>query len=146
MNTAIWCTFMSVTLQAAVHLGRDYSLNLRSVKNQSSKSVEHAGLSTIDRNQLVWRESPLLCDRAVRIAKSKTHVFSDSVLYLGGISTDPVQAWTDKIKSYLFGNTLSQRIGSNRRRTDGIRVENFPRIHYVGRSRRDSKDDGRIKV
>ena len=31
---------MSVTLQAAVHLGRDYSLNLRSVNNQSSKSVE----------------------------------------------------------------------------------------------------------
>ena len=41
VSTAIWGTFMSVTLQAAVHLGRDYSLNLRSVKNQSSKSVEH---------------------------------------------------------------------------------------------------------
>ena len=41
VNTAIWGIFMSVTLQAAVHLGRDYSLNLRSVKNQSSKSVEH---------------------------------------------------------------------------------------------------------
>ena len=40
VNTAIWCIFMSVTLQAAVHLGRDYLLNLRSVKNQSSKSVE----------------------------------------------------------------------------------------------------------
>ena len=32
--------FMSVTLQAAVHLGRDYLQNLRSVKNQSSKSVK----------------------------------------------------------------------------------------------------------
>ena len=36
-NTAIWGVFMSVTLGAAVHLGRDYSMNLRSVKNQSSK-------------------------------------------------------------------------------------------------------------
>ena len=32
--------FMSVSLQAAIHLRRDFSLNLRSVKNQSSKSVE----------------------------------------------------------------------------------------------------------
>ena len=40
VNTAIWGIFISVTLQAAVHLGRDYLLNLRSVKNQSSKSVE----------------------------------------------------------------------------------------------------------
>ena len=31
VNTAIWCEVMSVTLQAAVHLGRDYSLGLRSV-------------------------------------------------------------------------------------------------------------------
>ena len=66
VNTAIWGMFMSVTLQAAVHLGRDYPLNFRSVLNQSSKSVEQlfrtteklikdqteiAGLSTIDWDQ-----------------------------------------------------------------------------------------------
>ena len=70
VNTAILGTFMSVTLQAAVHFGRDYSLNLRSVKNQSSKSVEHlfrtteklikeqteiTGLSTINWDQPMWR-------------------------------------------------------------------------------------------
>ena len=38
VNTAICGIVMSVTLQAAVHLGRDYLLNSRSVKNQSSKS------------------------------------------------------------------------------------------------------------
>ena len=36
VNPAIWGILISVTLQAAVHLGRDYSLNLRSVKNQCS--------------------------------------------------------------------------------------------------------------
>ena len=71
VNTAIWCIFMSVTLQTAVHLGRDYSLNLRSVKNQSSKSVDHffrttqnlikeqteiTGLSTIIWDKPMWRE------------------------------------------------------------------------------------------
>ena len=116
VNTAIWCIFTSVTLQAAVHLGRDYSFNLRSVKNQSSKSVkqlfctteklikeqmEITRLSTIDWNQPVWKESSLLCDRAVRIMNSKTYFFFDSVLCLGGISPEPVQAWKDKITRYL---------------------------------------------
>ena len=76
MLTAIWCMAMSVTLQAAVHLGRDNSLNLRSVKNQSSNSVEHlfrttekliqeqmeiTGLSTINWDHLMWRENQLCC-------------------------------------------------------------------------------------
>ena len=34
VNTAVTGIFMSVTLQAAVHLGRDYLQNLRSIKNQ----------------------------------------------------------------------------------------------------------------
>ena len=114
VNPAIWCIFMFVTLQAAVHLGRDYSLNLRSARNQSAKSVEQlfrtteklikeqteiAGLSTIDWDQTI--ESSLLCDRAVRILNSHTCVYSDSVLCLGGISPEPVQAWKGKIKWYL---------------------------------------------
>ena len=99
VNTAIWGTFMPVTLQAAVHLGRDCMKNLRSVKNQSSKSVNHlfqttgklikdqkeiTSLSTIGWHQRMWRESFLLCDGAVQIMKSRTYVFSDSVLSLGG--------------------------------------------------------------
>ena len=99
---------MSVTRQAAVHLGPDYSMNLRSVKNQSSKSVvqlfrtterlikeqtETTGVSTINWDQRMWRESSLLCDRAVRIMNSETCAFSDSVLCLGGISPEKVQAW-----------------------------------------------------
>ena len=86
VNIAVWGIFVSVTLQAAVHLGRDYSVNLRSVKNQSSKSVdqlfrttekliqeqtESTGLSTINWDQPMWKGSSLLCDRAVRILKPK---------------------------------------------------------------------------
>ena len=107
---------MSVTLQAAVHLGRDYSMNLRSVKNQSSKSVEQlfrtterlikeqtetTGVSTINWDQRMWRESSLLCDRAVRTMNSKTYVFTDSVLCLRGSSPEAVQACKNKIKRYL---------------------------------------------
>ena len=81
---------MSVTLQAAVHLGQDYTGNLRSIKNQPFKSVrllfqtterlitdqmEITGLSTIDWKQPMWRETTLLCDGAVQIANSQTYVF-----------------------------------------------------------------------
>ena len=140
VNTSIWGIFMSVTLQAAVHRGRDDSLNLRSVKNESSKSVEHlfrtteklikeqteiTGLSTINWDQPMWRESSLLCDRAVRIMKSKTFIFSDSVLFLGGISPEPVQAWKDKIKWYLETRFLKELD-----QIDGAQMEfewqNFP--------------------
>ena len=40
VNTALWGIFMSVTLQAAVHLGTDYTENLRSTNNQSKKSLK----------------------------------------------------------------------------------------------------------
>ena len=39
-NNAIWRIFMNVTLQAAVHLGRDYMENLRFTKNQLLKPVK----------------------------------------------------------------------------------------------------------
>ena len=114
---------MSVTPQAAVHLRPDYSQNLRSIKNQSSKSVDQlfrtaeilikdqveiTGFSTNDWNQRKWRESSPLCDRVVRIMKSQTYVFSDSVLCLGGIRPEPVQAWKDKITWYLETRYLKE--------------------------------------
>ena len=121
VNTAFWCIFMSVTLQAAVHLGRDFVQNLRSVKNQSSTSVdklfrtieklvvdqtEIAGLSTIDWNQPVWKESSLLRDGAVHIMKSKTYVFAYSVLCLGGICIVPVQAWNGFWRHDIVGKLM----------------------------------------
>ena len=66
---------MSVTLQAAVHLGTDFSENLRSARNQSKKSLiqlcqvtqklitdqtEITGITTIDWRQLMWTETTLL--------------------------------------------------------------------------------------
>ena len=71
VNTAFWRIFMSVTLQAAVHLGKDYTENLRSTKNQPLKSLkqvfqvterliadqtEVTGLTTIDWHLPLWRE------------------------------------------------------------------------------------------
>ena len=86
---------MHVTLQAAIHLGKDYTENFRSTKNQPLKSLrqlfqvterlitdetEIAGLTTIDWQQPVWRETTLSTDRAVQFATAQTCVFSDPVL------------------------------------------------------------------
>ena len=38
-----------------------------------------------------------------------------------------------------------QNFGHNRRRTDGIRVEYFPRIHYIGARRRSRSPPGSEK-
>ena len=57
---------------------------------------------------------------------SKTYVFSDSVLCLGGISPEPVQAWKDKIKWYLETCYLKEldRIGGEQMEFEWT---NFPR-------------------
>ena len=107
---------MNVTLQAAVHLGRDYMENQRFTKNQLPKSVkqlfhvterliqdqtEISGLTTIDYEQPSSRSRTLLCDKAIEITNAKTYVFSDSVQCLGCISDQPVEAWNNKIKWHL---------------------------------------------
>ena len=92
---------MSVTLQTAVHLGKDYTESLRSTRNEPKKALrqlfqvtqklvtdqnEITGITTIDWRPLMWRETTLLTDRAVQFATAKkTYIFSESVLCLGGI-------------------------------------------------------------
>ena len=90
---------------------------------------------------LCGRQSSLLCDWAVHISNSKTYVFADSVLCLGGISIAPVRAWNDINTWYLETRYLKDldRID----RADGVRVDKFPRIHYIGNSR---WDDGGLEV
>ena len=70
--------------------------------------TEVTGLTTNDWQQSMWRETTLLTDRAVQFAIAKTHVFSDSVLCLGGISDEPVKAWKNKIKWYLETSNLKE--------------------------------------
>ena len=100
-------------------------------QNKTKVPTHHDNLDVgnVDRSWLVGQ-----------FATAKTYVFSDA-----GVSTEPVQAWESKIE-WFFGNSLSQRLGSDRRGADGVRVEKFPRIHYIWNSRRDSKDDDWIKV
>ena len=95
--------------------------NLRFTTNQLLKSVkqffqvtarliedqtEISGLTTIDDEQPTWRSTTLPCDKAVEITNAKTYVFSYSVLCLGGISDQPVEARKNKIKWHLANRYL----------------------------------------
>ena len=87
VNAAFWSIFMSVTLQIAVHLGTDFTENLRCARNQSKKSfrklfqltrklitdqIEIAGITTTDWPQIMWRETTLLTDKTFQFATAKT--------------------------------------------------------------------------
>ena len=148
VNAAIWCSFMSVTLQAAVHLGTEYTEKLRSTRIQSKKSSRHVfqvtrklitnqteitGITTIDWQLIMCGETTLLTDKSVQFATAKTYVFSDSVLCLGGISPEPVQAWESKIKWFMESRDFKVNwIGTkgNPWNSSG----KFPRIHHIGNS------------
>ena len=132
---------MSVTHQAAVHLGRDYSLNLRSVKNQSSKSVEHLFRTTEklikEQTGLCWTspcgENHLCCVvELFELWNPKSMSFLTRCY-----------AWEASVQNHIkLGNTNLNGIWKHDisknwiewswRRIDGIRVEKFPRIHYIG--------------
>ena len=111
MDAASWSIFLNTTLQAAVHLGQDYEVNLRFVKNHLWKSVEQVfsetgrlfrdqtditGVTTIDFQQLTWRSTRLLCSRAYQITNAKSYIFSDSVFCVGKMRDDPSAAWKNK--------------------------------------------------
>ena len=70
----------------------------RRIKEGTSAVLWQSGLN----------ESSLLCDRVVRPMNSKTNVFSDSVLCLGSITPEPVQAWRGKFKWYLETRYLKE--------------------------------------
>ena len=147
VNTATWSIFLSAAQKAAVHLGTDFTENLRSTRNQPKKSLrqlfqltqklitdqtEISGITTIDWQKPMWRETTLLTDRAVQFATAKTYVFSNSVLCLGGISTEPVKAWESVWLNGLWKHFFFQELD----RIDGEPME-FEwkislRIHNVG--------------
>ena len=139
---------MIVTQQAAVHLGNDYLDPLHSTKNQPPRTVKQLfdetsklvreqtqiqGISLIDWQENSWKRTTLLTERAVQLSTAKAYVFSDSVKYMGRISESPVSARKEKIENV--------EKGSNRRRADEVRVEKYPRIHYIADSRRDPEHD-----
>ena len=93
-NSLIWRMFMSATMDAADHLGKDYLENFRSTINQvlrttrqlfdvSQKLItDQAEIHGISNTgwYTPWQRTTLLCDKAVQPSTAKVYVFSDSVV------------------------------------------------------------------
>ena len=138
VNLAIWELFMNTTLRAAVHLGKDYDMNLRLVKSYLWKTTGQLFSETEKLISGVSTSS--LHSRACQYSTTKAYVFSDSVLFWGKMRES---FWMLEEAS---GQQLFQRIESNWWTTCGIRVEDFSKIHYCGNPQQDSTDDERITV
>ena len=89
---------MSVTLQAAVLLGKVYTENLRSTKNQLVKSLRQIFQVT---ERLITDQTEITGLTTADWQIAKTFGFSDSVLCLGGISDEPIKTWEIRITWFL---------------------------------------------
>ena len=99
MNAAIWNIFLNTTLQAPVHLGQDYEVNLQFVKNHLYQ-IEIIGVTIIDFKELTWRSTSLLRSRVYQIKHAETNIFSDSVLCVGKWEMIRLQLGRTKSKWY----------------------------------------------
>ena len=111
-----WGMFMSSTLEASVFMGKDYSENLRSIKNTGNnltmrqrfdisekltvgQSDEIFGVTPINWEDSSWKQLSLVSDEEViSLSHAKVYVFSDSVLCLGKMNENPESnsAWEEK--------------------------------------------------
>ena len=115
---------MNTTVRA---LGKDDDTNSRFVKNypwkttgQLFKETEKlisgqtvtTDISLINFQDCRWVSTSLLHSRASQYATAKVYVFSDSVLCLEKMGSDPVESWKKQMQWYSE-NSLLQRIESN---------------------------------
>ena len=100
-HSIIWGMFMSLTMESAVFMGKNYldkchsitntkDLTLKQVFDISTKLVseqdEISGLETIGWEKHAWKNLSLISDeRIINLQRTKVYVFSDSVLCLGKI-------------------------------------------------------------
>ena len=98
-HSMIWRMFMTVTMESAVFMGKNYLNNGQSIANTTdltlkkmfdistrlvSEQEEVSGLETIGWENHSWKYMSLIGDeRVINLHRTKVYVFSDSVLCLG---------------------------------------------------------------
>ena len=132
---------MTVTMESAVFMGKNYLNNCQSIANTKnltlrqmfdistrlvSEQDEISGLETIGWENHSWKYLSLIGDeRVINLQRTKVYVFSDSVLCLGKIleNTQSNDAWEQRL-GWLES---SQNYGNFDRR--------IPRTHSQGGNR-----------
>ena len=155
-----WESFTNTTLRAAVHLGKNYDLNSRYVKNHLWKTAgqlfieteklvsgqtETAGMSVIDFPRFEVDVDKLIAQPSLSIFHCQSFRLLPTVLCVGKMGNNPVVI-LEEANPMVSGQQLFQRIESNWWTTCGIRVKDIPWILYSGNRQSDSTDDSRIRV
>ena len=114
-HSMIWGMFMSVTLESAVFMGKNFLDTCHSITNTRdltlkqmfdisarlvSEQDEISGVETIGRENHSWKYLSLIGEeRIINLQRTKVFVFSDSVLCLGNIHENPQSnsAWEDRL-------------------------------------------------
>ena len=114
-HSMIWRMFMSVTLESAVFMGKNYQNNCNSIANTTdltlkqmfdkttklaSEQDEISRLETIGWENHSWKYLSFMSDeRIINLQRTKVYVFSDSVLCLGEIYENPQSngAWEQRL-------------------------------------------------
>ena len=115
-HSIIWGMFMTVTMESAAFMGKNYQNNCHSIVNTAdltlkqmfdistklvSEQDEISGLETIGWEKHSWKYLSLIGDeRIINLQRTKVYVFSDSVLCLGKIHQNPKsnEAWKNRIE------------------------------------------------
>ena len=120
VNLAIWRMLMKTTLRAAVHLGKDFDMNSRFVKNYFNRRAFQRNRKAdqwSDRNH--WQKpdqfqrfevgiAKLIAQSSLSIFQCQSLCLLDSVLCLGKMGDDPVESWKTKIQWYSDNNYFSE--------------------------------------
>ena len=114
-HSMIWGKFMSVALESAVFMGKNFLDNCHSITNTKdltlkqmfdisaklvSEQDEISGLETVDWENHSWKYlSSIGEERIINLQRTKVYVFSDSVLCLGKICENPQSnnAWEQRL-------------------------------------------------
>ena len=115
LHSMIWGMFMTVTMESAVLMGKNYLNNCQSIANTTdltlkqmfdistrlvSEQDEISGLETIGWGNQSWKYLSLIGDeRVINLQRTKVYVFSDSVLCLDKIleNSQSNDAWEQRL-------------------------------------------------
>ena len=135
-HSMIWGMFITVTMESAVFMGKNYMNNCQSIANTTDLTLkqmfdisarlvseldEISGMETIGCQNHSWKYMSLIGDeRVINLQRTKVYVFSDSVLCLGKILEHPQSndAWEQRL-----GWFKSSQVYRNFDRIDGEPIE-----------------------
>ena len=106
-HSMIWVMFMTVTMESAVFMGKNYLNNCQFIANTTdltpkkmfdiatklvSEQDEISGMETIGWEYHSWKYLSLIGDeRVINLQRTKVYVFSDSVLCLGKMNEPSIK-------------------------------------------------------